>query len=413
MLLFIFLIILCLTLILFYLHFRIENFTPSISNVIENDIATTTLVNNGIGKKAQHLTIYTNEYLSDYFIYVNLLQRNDNKHTIIVLDSQFNIVDEFGNNPGTCIQVYKDYLYVGGPSNLLRYTIDPLTGLVTNKESPDLIIRGFQSTRISDSPIFIINPKTNALYFHLQSPTNSCQMNSQDRKQAPGEIPCTRLRNNSCVWVFDAMKLNQTLDMGILYSIGIRKMRSLVIYNNKLYGITQGRDSLFELYPQYYTKEQGYNLAPDELIKIDQNTNFGFPYCYLDSSISKRVLAPEYGGNGIEQAHCNSLIDKPIEIFNGHNGPNDLLIHNSRLYIAWNGKPFPLKCDKSCATLSVSFLNLDNQTEEMKLLDKGILVQFNSSHKTKPSGLTVCPDNSILITDSLTGKIWKSVLKEK
>ena len=54
-----------------------------------------------------------------------------------------------------------------------------------------------------------------------------------------------------------------------------------------------------------------------------------------------------------------------------------------------------------------------NQNEEMKLTDKGVLVQFNSSHKTKPSGLTACPDNSILITDSLTGKIWKSVLKEK
>ena len=345
-------------------------------------------------------------------IYIRFLRRNKKGNTIVVLNKNFRVIDEFCKVPGTCIQVVDNYLYVGVPHNIYRYNLDETTGLVTNKDSPTLILRGVHSNRVSDSPIFIIDK--GMMYVHIPSQTNSCQIIHLDRKKdAPGEMPCNRSKFTSSVWLFNANKINQTIDMGQLYAIGIRKMRSLVIYNDQLYGIIQGRDSLYDLYPQFYTKEQGDKLASDELVFIPRNSSFGFPYCYWDSAISKRVLAPEYKGDGKEIAHCNSLIDKPIKTFDNHNGPNDLLIDDNKLYIAWNGKPYPLKCtEETCSNLSVTYHVLNKNYEEMEIINNGILVQFDKRHKTKPSGLAKLPDGSILIVDSMSGKLWKSVLKK-
>jgi hypothetical protein len=378
-------------------YFQPDNIT------IENDIAITTLVNEGIGERAQHAAIYI---LNDdtFYIYVKLLT---NKNSIIVLDNTYSIVDQFDDHSGACIQIVDNYLYTSGPGAIYRYEIDPQTGLVYDKINPKLTLRGVQFL-----PVFTIDSSTKNMYVHIPSKTNSCQSQNNDRKPGfQGEMPCTRLLLTGGVWKFDSTKINQTIDMGILYSSGLRKMSSLVLYKNYLYGIIQGRDSLYELYPDLYTKEQGEELASDELIQINQNTNFGFPYCYWDSEENKRKLSPEYGGNGKIDGHCNSLIEKPKAIFNRHNGPNDLLINNNKLYIAWNGKPKPLKCDKSCSTLSVTFFDISNSGDEMTLGEYDTLVQFDTLHKTKPSGLVYTPDNSIIIIDSLKGKIWKSTLK--
>ena len=84
--------------------------------------------------------------------------------------------------------------------------------------------------------------------------------------------------------------------MGEFYSTGLRCLKSIVINTDGvLYGISQGRDSLHELYPQFFTREQGIVLAPDELVKIDRNTNFGFPYCYTDSVSGRRKLLGSSG----------------------------------------------------------------------------------------------------------------------
>ena len=378
-----------------------------IPRFIKNNVAITKLVRSrGLGRNAQHASLYND------LIYIRFLQRNKKGNTIIVLNKRFSVIDEFCKVPGTCIQVVGNYLYVGVPHNIYRYDIDSATGLVSNKDSPSLILRGVHSNRVSDSPIFVIDK--GIMYVHIPSQTNSCQIIHLDRKKdSPGEMPCNRFKFTSNVWLFQADKVNQTLDMGQLYATGIRKMKSLVIYNNQLYGIIQGRDSLFELYPKFYTKEQGDKLASDELVFIQRNSSFGFPYCYWDSSISKRVLAPEYKGDGKEVAGCNSLTDKPIKTFDNHNGPNDLLIDGGVLYIAWNGKPYPLKCTaETCSNLSVTYHVLNKDDEEMEIIDNGILVQFDKRHLTKPSGLAKLPDGSILIVDSMTGKLWKSVLKK-
>ena len=69
--------------------------------------------------------------------------------------------------------------------------------------------------------------------------------------------------------------------------------------NNELYGVQHGRDMLFENWPQFFTVEEDAVLPAEEFIRITRGSDNGWPYCYFDAvTENKKVLAPEYGGNG-------------------------------------------------------------------------------------------------------------------
>jgi glucose/arabinose dehydrogenase len=364
-----------------------------------------------LGRRLQHVTTYQPSHKKFYTIYIKPAGRG-----IITLRSDtFEQVEMFGNYPGTCIQVVGNHLYAGGPANVYRYNIDPDTGLVTNKTSPDLIVRGLKGNRMSDSPIFIVNPSETKMFVHIQSLTNACQPISADRKSdKPGEMPCSRTMMDSGVWMFDPQVTNHTLETGIQIATGIRRMRAMALdKEERLYGIIQGRDFLNELYPDYFDREQGDLFGSDMLVEITRNSNHGHPYCYWDGDIHKFKLNPEYGGDGEEKKQCNSLISKPLAAFNGHLGPNDVLFNNSDmwgqdyqgvLFVAWNGRPHPMRCNKTCAHMYISYITFN---AAMVPQSDTILVQFEPSDYTKPSGLCFAPDGSMLITDSLRGKLYR------
>lgn len=361
------------------------------------------------GHRLQHITTFQPENQPFYTIFIKLATKG-----IIILNSNtFEIIDTFGDYPGTCIQVVKNHLYVGGPANIYRYTIDSKTGLVINTTSPELIVRGMRSNKNSISPIFIVNDLETKLYMHIQSLTNACQPITKDRMiDSPGELPCSRIMMDSGVWLFDPLITNHTLDTGILVATGIRNMKSLALNEEgRLFGIIQGRDSLHELYPQYYSVDDGISFGSDELVEILPNANFGHPYCYWNGDIQRFKLNPEYGGDGTDERQCNSLITKPLAGFNNHMGPNDILFDNQNifglgkcLFIAWNGRPQPIKCDRSCSQLYISCITFN---DAMVPQDNEIVIQFEPSDFTKPAGMCITPDKAMLITDSLRGKLYK------
>lgn len=370
------------------------------------------VVAENLGRRLQHVTTFQPTNQSYYTIYI----KPGGRGIIVLRSDTYEQIQNFGNYPGTCIQVVNNHLYVGGPANVYRYNIDSNTGLIINDTSPDLIVRGLKGNRMSDSPIFIINPSETKLYVHIQSLTNACQPISADRKSdKPGELPCSRTMMDSGVWMFDPQITNHTLETGIQIATGIRRMRSMALdKEERLYGIIQGRDFLNELYPQYFDSEQGDLYGSDMLVEITRNSNHGHPYCYWDGDVHKFKLNPEYGGNGQDMRQCNSLITKPLAAFNSHMGPNDVLFNNTSnwgdtykgvLFVAWNGRPYPMKCNKTCAHMYISYITFN---EAMVPQDNKILVQFEPSDFTKPSGMCFTPDGgSMIITDSLRGKLYK------
>ena len=59
-------------------------------------------------------------------------------------------------------------------------------------------------------------------------------------------------------------------------------------------------------------------------MRVTEGSDFGWPYCYYDQIKQKKVLAPEYGGDGEIIGRCADYED-PIIGFPGHWAPNDLV----------------------------------------------------------------------------------------
>ena len=87
-----------------------------------------------------------------------------------------------------------------------------------------------------------------------------------------------------------------------------------------------GRDQLSFLFPGLYTDSMSAELPAEEFFRIKQGGDYGWPYCYYDHLQNKKVLGPEYGGDGQTTGRCDG-VEKPILAFPGRWAPNALLFY--------------------------------------------------------------------------------------
>ena len=105
-----------------------------------------------------------------------------------------------------------------------------------------------------------------------------------------------------------------------------------------LFGVQHGRDMLFENWPQFFTVEEDAVLPAEEFVRITRGSDNGWPYCYFDAvTENKKVLAPEYGGNG--QLVSGNGIDcasynQPLVTFGAHWAPNGLHFYSGNQFPA-------------------------------------------------------------------------------
>ncbi|MCG8325189.1 MAG: hypothetical protein MI673_06700, partial [Thiotrichales bacterium] len=189
--------------------------------------------------------------------------------------------------------------------------------------------------------------------------------------------------------------------------------------SNSLFITQHGRDQLYELWPGMYTEETGSKLPAEEFIEVVENGEYGWPYCYYNQLQGKRVLAPEYGGDGNLTEGCESY-PEPVIAFPGHYGPNDLVFYNGTqfprqyhngAFIAFHGSynrgPFEQ------VGYQVVFVPFENGRVSGKwsvFADRfagkdNILSPQDADYR--PTGLAVGPGGSLYITDSVQGRIWK------
>ena len=71
-----------------------------------------------------------------------------------------------------------------------------------------------------------------------------------------------------------------------------------------IYAAQHGRDAVNTLWPDYYNEDANAELPSEELFRLTAGTDFGWPFCYHDRFQGKKVLAPEYGGDGREVGRC-------------------------------------------------------------------------------------------------------------
>ena len=356
-------------------------------------------------------------------VYIKMNELNIQGKGIVLLkdttgDGRADVSLSYADYTGTGIALYKNYLYASSDSVVYRY---PLTATGIDESKMEIIVLDLPFDPQHGSKNIVIDD-AGKLYVNIGAPSNACQ--ERDRtKGSKGMEPCPLLETNGGIWQFDATKLNQKQTDGIRYASGLRNSVAMDwdVTSKHLYALPHGRDQLNTLYPQYFTNEQNAELPSEELFKISKGMSYGWPYCYFDHIQNKKILSPEYGGDGKQTGRCDTM-PKPIMAFPGHWAPNDLLFYHGNMFPArykngvfiafhgsWNRAPLkqggyfvafvPMKDGKPTGTWEVFAEGFAGGKEVISPNDA----------KHRPMGLAEGPDGSLYISDSVTGAIYRIV----
>ena len=190
-----------------------------------------------------------------------------------------------------------NYLYASSDEEIFRYKLDG-NGQVTDPNKPDTLVSKLVSRRTHATKSFTLDGDGN-IYVNIGAYSNACQ--EVDRTlDSPGMMPCTILDSAGGIWQFRADKFNQSYGEGKRYATGLRNVVGLDWNKeaNKLVVLQHGRDQLNTLYPDLYDIKTSANLPAETMYILNEGDDAGWPYIYYDQFQNKKILSPEYGGDG-------------------------------------------------------------------------------------------------------------------
>ncbi|NND61057.1 MAG: sorbosone dehydrogenase [Gammaproteobacteria bacterium] len=330
-------------------------------------------------------------------------------------DARADFIQQFGPAGGTGIDIHDGYLYFATNTDVYRWELGdgPLP-----PGDPELVIAGFaaQPSHASKSFAFMSDGD---IVVNIGAPSNACQQTDRAFED-PGLDPCPMLETSGGIWRF-AAGTGQTPADGSRYATGIRNGLALAMnpVNDRLYVVQHGRDQLSELWPAHYTDEQRAELPAEELFAVDPGDDFGWPYCYYDQQQQRKVLAPEYGGDGQAVDRC-AAAENPVFAFPAHWAPNDLIFYNGdqfpqhyhngafvAFHGSWNRQPF---VQQGYNVVFLPFNNGEVAGEFEVFADDFAGVddlRAPGSARHRPTGLALAADGSLLVADSAAGRIWR------
>ena len=386
-----------------------------------------TAVVNQLKGQIRHLTVNDN---GD--IYVKL-SRPDRRGGNAVLrdtngDGRADIIKRFGQYPyynkyGTGMRIYNGYLYYSSQTTVYRQKMTP-GEMVPQSEMETIVMEENEAPTREHIAKPIAFDNQGHLYVPFGAPSNACQ----EPKRTPGALgvdPCPLLENYAGVWRFDANKPNQLRKDAYHYAKGIRSLVSLEwnLTDSNLYAVMHGRDDLLRLFPDRYSPWQSALLPSEEFLKITEGSDFGWPYCYYDQIQEKKVLGPEYGGDGDIVGRC-STFTQPIMGFPGHWAPNDLLFYQgdqfpdrykNGAFVAFHGSTNRAPYPQSGYIIAFIPFAEGKPTGEWEVFADGFArVDPIVSVKEaifRPMGLAVGPKGELYISDTERGAIWQVQFK--
>jgi mono/diheme cytochrome c family protein len=255
---------------------------------------------------------------------------------------------------------------------------------------------------------------------NIGSPSNACQAQWKT-KGSPGVDPCPELERHAGIWRWRSDILGQSFDDGEHYAIGIRNTiaQSWDETYGALFVVQMGRDRLDSLWPETFTVEQNAALPAEEFFRVEQGREYGWPYCYYDPFLEKKVLAPEYGGDGKTVGRCERY-EKPLMTFPAHFSPSSIAFYHARAFPkqyhggafvalkgSWNRAPLP---QDGYIVAFVPFADGVPTGDWETFADgfKGFDILYERDNAVyRPQSIAVHPDGSLYILDNIEGRIWR------
>lgn len=327
-------------------------------------------------------------------------------------------IERITDEPGIGIGIHGNHLYFGADTRILRFPFQSAGGV--DMARVEVVIDGFPGQDRHSGKTFALAPD-GGLFVNVGAPNNACQA-EDGVPGSPGLDPCPYLAQQAAVWRFDADRAGQRFpDDGSLYGSGIRNAYAIAwnAREQALYVVQHGRDGLHELWPDRISETDGAELPGEELLRVEPGSSHGWPYCYYDPRRRHRVLAPEYGGDGVQAGRCADL-PEPLIAFPAHYSPNAMVFYA--------GGPFPVRY---AGGAFIAFHGSYNRGPYQQVGYQVAFVPFSAGAGTRdwevfadgfagpaavarpedaehrPTGLALAPDGSLLISDSVQGTIWR------
>jgi len=350
------------------------------------------------------------------------LERLDNGKGVLVLkdtdgDGRAETKTSFGNYTGTGIAIKGNYLYAASNKEVFKYALND-NGDIVDENAAATTVTGLVDKGQHNSKSITLDNAGN-IYVNVGAPSNSCQ--EKDRtKGSMGMMPCPILDSAGGIWQFKVDQLNQSYASGVRYATGLRNVVGLDWNNqlNQLFVTQHGRDMLNNLFPDLYDTTTSAELPSETMYAIKKGDNAGWPYVYYDHIKGKKMMAPEYGGDGVKTVDDKYI--NPAMAFPAHMAPNGLLFYTGNQFPArykngafiafhgsWNRSPLPQE------GYYVVFVPYENgkPTGKWEVFANGFsgksVVKNPRDAQHRPCGLAEGPDGSLYISDDVKGTIYR------
>jgi glucose/arabinose dehydrogenase len=167
--------------------------------------------------------------------------------------------------------------------------------------------------------------------------------------------------------------------------------------SRELWGMDQGADW------------RGNDLPPEELNRIEQGKDYGWPYCFAERQADPVIMDPPEMS---KQAYCEAT-EAPVLTEQAHGSPLGLVFYRGtqfpELYRSSAFVPMRGSWNRLPATgyklLRVTFE--DGEPTAFEDFLTGFLIEDGAAEFGRPTGLTIAADGALLFTDDERGIIYR------
>lgn len=372
---------------------------------------TAAVFHEGVGARARHIAVRDN---GDVFV-----SRRTGELVALRDSNGDGQVDEIERRKlpiTTGLRIHPPFLFFSDDESVHRVLLDDA---LMPAGAPELIVSGFPKQGSHATKSFALNDRGD-LYVNVGAPSNACQQQTRS-PGSPGMDPCPQLERQAAIWRFSASRTNQQQLDGERFVTGTRNVVAMAWNDTEqaLFFVMHGRDQLSTLWPRLFDDEDSAEMPAEEFHRAAAGADYGWPFTFVDPRTGKRLVAPEYGGDGVREAEPDRY-QKPLHAYPAHWAPNALTFYDAEAFPAryrggafiawrgsWNRAPLPQQgyrvtfqpfADGRVTGPPENFMTGFEGTDELKR---------PSDATWRPGGLDVGPDGALYVVEEMEGRIWR------